>query len=419
VVVTSTPTPANAVTAAAIALRQTVEATTTGIPTATPPYVATATPEHYYVTNTPTPANAATADYVRELATADVVLTGTPTPTPPNLATLEPVILPWKPVPENVVTAAVVAARETAQAVTTGTATPTPPFAITATPVMLVVTHTPVPPTPENEATATYLRRVATAQVVLRGTATPTPPYVVTATYTPLPTSTPVLVWENQITPEATRTGTPTPTPRPPGPGELRGKIAFLSDRALSDEERRQFELDGVEPEQRNPRVYLLDPATGRVALMTDRWPYDQAKEQQGLSPDGEYEAGVQDGERGLNIYVTQLSSGISWAVTYHPALSYDPAWSPAGDWIAYVAQEYGNDDIFRVNPQGAEKQRLTFNDWEWDKHPTYSPNGAQIAFWSNRGSGQRQLWIMDADGRNQRVLLYSEFNDWDPVWIE
>jgi TolB protein len=136
------------------------------------------------------------------------------------------------------------------------------------------------------------------------------------------------------------------------------------------------------------------------------------------LSPDGEYEAGVQTGERGLNIYVTQLSSGVSWAVTYHRAVSYDPAWSPAGDWIAYVSQEFGHDDIFRVNPQGAEKQRLTFNDWEWDKHPTYSPDGSQIVFWSNRESGRRQLWIMNADGSDQRVLLRSEFNDWDPVWI-
>ena len=416
VVVTSTPTPANAVTAAAIALRQTVQATTTGLPTATPLFVATATPRYVFVTHTPTPANSATAEYRRELATARVVLTGTPTPTPPNLATVEPVVLPWKPTPENVMTAAAIAAQATAWATTTGTPTPLPGFVVTATPRYVVVTQTP---TPENAATAAYWSAVARAHVVLTGTPTPAPPNLVTATFTPRPTKTPVLVWENQITPEATRTGTPAPTPLPPIPRVLRGKIAFLSDRALGEEERSQLERDGVEPEQRDPGVYLLDPGTGRVARLTARWPYEQAKVLQRLSPDNKYAAGVRAGERGVNVYVTELSTGVSWAVTYDQALSYDPAWSPAGAWITYVSQEYGNDDIFRVNPQGAEKQRLTFNTWEWDKHPTYSPDGAQIVFWANRVTGRRQLWIMNADGSNQRVLLHSRYNDWDPVWIK
>jgi TolB protein len=78
-----------------------------------------------------------------------------------------------------------------------------------------------------------------------------------------------------------------------------------------------------------------------------------------------------------------------------------------------------GADEIFVVNPQGKEKKRLTFNTWEWDKHPTFSPDGSQIVFYSNRGSGRRQLWVMNADGSNQRVLLPSAYNDWDPVWIK
>jgi TolB protein len=113
------------------------------------------------------------------------------------------------------------------------------------------------------------------------------------------------------------------------------------------------------------------------------------------------------------------LSTGVSWAVTFVRQLTYDPVWSPRGDWIAYVSQEFGNDDIFTVSPQGSDKERLTFNDWEWDKHPTYSPDGSQIVFWSNRVTGRRQLWIMNADGSEQRVLLESPHNDWDPVWIK
>jgi TolB protein len=97
----------------------------------------------------------------------------------------------------------------------------------------------------------------------------------------------------------------------------------------------------------------------------------------------------------------------------------YDPAWSPAGDRIAFVSEEAGNDEIYSINPDGSDLRRLTTNTWEWDKHPSWSPDGTQIIFWSNRGSGRRQIWIMNADGSNQRPLLDSGLNDWDPIWVK
>ncbi len=71
------------------------------------------------------------------------------------------------------------------------------------------------------------------------------------------------------------------------------------------------------------------------------------------------------------------------------------------------------------MNVDGTNPQRLTFNSWEWDKHPTWSPDGSQIIFYSNRETGRRQLWVMNADGTGQRRLLDSPYGDWDPVWIK
>jgi len=106
-----------------------------------------------------------------------------------------------------------------------------------------------------------------------------------------------------------------------------------------------------------------------------------------------------------------QLTTGANW--------SYDPVWSPQGDRIAYVSTEPGNDEIFVINVNGGEPRRLTSNTWEWDKHPTWSPDGNQIVFYSNRGTGRRQLWIMNADGSGQRMLMESPANDWDPIWVK
>jgi len=61
----------------------------------------------------------------------------------------------------------------------------------------------------------------------------------------------------------------------------------------------------------------------------------------------------------------------------------------------------------------------LTRDDYNWwDKHPSWSPDGAQIVFWSNR-TGNWQIWVMDANGDNLYSLSRTGFNDWDPVWFK
>jgi hypothetical protein len=321
------------------------------------------------------------------------------TPTPTNTPVW--IVVTNTPTPANILTAAAVAERETVWATTTGTATPTPEFVATATatpPAYIVVTNTP---TPVNYATAVYLRSAATANVVLTGTPTPTPPNLVTATYTPRPTRTPVLIWLDQLAGTPMPTPTPMPT-TPPMPAILRGKIAFLSDRG------------------EQPGVYVIDPDSGRVALLTARWPYDVALQGENVSPDGQAWAYVQnDGSGVAQVYIFSRYYGGSWQVTYNTGMSYDPVWSPTGDTLAFVSIESGNDDIYTIGIDGQGQKRLTFNQWEWDKHPSWSPDGTQIVFWSNVGSGRRQLWIMRADGTGRRMLLESPYNDWDPVWIK
>ncbi len=44
---------------------------------------------------------------------------------------------------------------------------------------------------------------------------------------------------------------------------------------------------------------------------------------------------------------------------------------------------------------------QLTSNDWEWDRSPSFSPDGTQIVFESNRTT-DAWLWVMDASGQNQ-----------------
>src|SRR5262249_36376654 len=64
------------------------------------------------------------------------------------------------------------------------------------------------------------------------------------------------------------------------------------------------------------------------------------------------------------------------------------PVWSPAGNLIAYVSDEAGNDDIWICDPSGANPLNLTANFKGVDAQPSWSPDGQRLAFFSERDGG-------------------------------
>jgi Tol biopolymer transport system component len=64
--------------------------------------------------------------------------------------------------------------------------------------------------------------------------------------------------------------------------------------------------------------------------------------------------------------------------------------------------------DIFEANPDGSNLRRLTTTEG-YDAEGSYSPDGKQIVFCSNRsGPENLQLYIMDSDGKNVRQLTHA-----------
>lgn len=94
-----------------------------------------------------------------------------------------------------------------------------------------------------------------------------------------------------------------------------------------------------------------------------------------------------------------------------------DPAWSPDGRQIAFSSDRDGNREIYVMDADGANVRRLTDHP-AWDGHPYWSPDGSRILFESNRGPGQTfEVLTMLANGRRLRRLTDNDMDDKHPSW--
>ena len=82
------------------------------------------------------------------------------------------------------------------------------------------------------------------------------------------------------------------------------------------------------------------------------------------------------------------------------------PAWSPVGVRIAFwsgIETRYGQ--VWTIRADGTDARQLTEDPTHRNSDdPSWSPDGKQILFSTGR-SGRNELWVMNADGSNERKV--------------
>ncbi len=102
--------------------------------------------------------------------------------------------------------------------------------------------------------------------------------------------------------------------------------------------------------------------------------------------------------------------------LTNHPAGDARAAWSPNGRKIAFNSNRDGDGEIWVMNADGSDPVQLTFNT-ATDQAPDWSPDGRKIVFQSNRDDPKFDLYVMNADGTDVTRLTFGGGRDLDPSW--
>ena len=139
----------------------------------------------------------------------------------------------------------------------------------------------------------------------------------------------------------------------------------------------------------------------------------------------------MSDRDGNWEIYVMDADGGNQQRLTNNLSKDWNPSWSPDGKRIAFMSDQDGHLDIhgfltseiYVMGADGGNQQRLT-DDFNNDTFPSWSPDGKRIVFSSERDGHfigrfglTREIYVMDADGRNQQRLTENRRYDWHPSW--
>ena len=116
----------------------------------------------------------------------------------------------------------------------------------------------------------------------------------------------------------------------------------------------------------------------------------------------------------GSEVFVMNADGSGQTALTNSPANDAAPAFSPDGARIAFQSDRDNpvntRPDIYVMNANGGNVVRLT-NAAAADDAPEWSPDGTKIAFTSARddtsGLNHSELYVMNADGSGQTRLTF------------
>lgn len=116
----------------------------------------------------------------------------------------------------------------------------------------------------------------------------------------------------------------------------------------------------------------------------------------------------------GSTVYVLPLEGGEPQLVTERTP-SYWHGWAPNNKEVVYVARrETDNYDIYKISIKGGDEIKLTDYLGSHADGPEYTSDGKYI-YYNASPTGTMQIWRMKPDGSEKEQITFDQYNDWFP----
>ena len=126
----------------------------------------------------------------------------------------------------------------------------------------------------------------------------------------------------------------------------------------------------------------------------------------------------IQNGNR--DIYLSDKNGKNLKRITSHLGDDYAASFSPDETKLVFNSNRDGKIDIYVINTDTTGLKRLTAIkiDGGYD-NPQWSPDGKRIVFYNGTSNGRDQIFVMNADGSNQKNITNDTLLNYFPGWID
>ncbi len=145
--------------------------------------------------------------------------------------------------------------------------------------------------------------------------------------------------------------------------------------------------------------LFTVVTACGENPVMNARQPAP--------SPDGSAIAFSHMGD----LWRVSSEGGRALRLTVHEAYDDAPRWSPDGATLAFVSDRMGNGDVYIMDALGGVPEKLTHHD-AWDRVQCWAPDGGSVFFTSTRDTTESELYeVSIAGSMPHRIIADDAYN--------